>query len=435
MTPGVVFAGPSLPGPHRKAPAGVTLAPPAAAGDVYRAARDGARVIGLADCAFEDRPTVGHKEVLWALAQGVAVIGAASLGALRAVECAPWGMEGLGEVHALCRDGLLEDDHRVAVQHAPEALGFAPLTEALVNVSATLDAAVAASALDEHAARALDAAAEALGFRAARWDAILDRADLAATARARFEGWLPKGRVDLKRADARALLAHVAERIDAPRRPAAPERFPDTLHWRALRAAFDAAPRTLDPTDAATLDELRLHPERFEAAALRAYARAAAAGDPAAAAADPAALIEAFRAERGLGQAEAFAEWLAENRIGATRLGAALSAEDRLLAALDAAAPALGAAMLDALRAEDDGAALARRAAAKAQALAAADAPVFDEAELRGLLAGFAAARGLALPAEDPDAVARSLGLPDRRALHRLLARERKYLGEGGRWP
>ena len=94
----IVFVGPSLAGAHPAPPPGVTLAGPAAAGDLYRAARAGARTIGLADGVFEDRPTVWHKEILWALERGVRVIGAASLGALRAAECAPYGMEGVGRV-------------------------------------------------------------------------------------------------------------------------------------------------------------------------------------------------------------------------------------------------------------------------------------------------------------------------------------------------
>ncbi len=431
MTLGVVFAGPSLAAADRKPPSGVALRPPAAAGDLYHAVRAGARAIGLADCVFEDRPTVGHKEILWALSQGVAVIGAASLGALRAVECAPWGMEGIGAVHEICREGGLDDDHRVAVLHAPEALGFAPLTEALVNVSATLDAAVETGALDAAAAAALEDAAEALGFRAAVWPAILDRAGLSAEARRRFEVWLPNGRVDLKRADALALLAHVAARICERPRPPRPEAFPDTLHWRAQRAAFDAAPPSLTRADAGALDELRLDPPRFEAEAVRAYARRAAAKDAGTEEpSHPSTLLETFRAERDLGDADGFEAWLAANGTDAGRLAAALAEEDRLLAGIDRAGPALGPAMLDGLRAEDAFAGFALRAADKARALANAPEPAFNDAALRALLDRFAVERRLALPTEDPDAVARSLGLPDRRALHRLLAREAAYAAQ-----
>ena len=72
------------------------------------------------------------------------VFGAASLGALRAAECAPFGMEGVGAIFERCRSGALEDDHELALAYAPRELDYAPLTEPLVNVRATLDAAVAA---------------------------------------------------------------------------------------------------------------------------------------------------------------------------------------------------------------------------------------------------------------------------------------------------
>ena len=36
------------------------------------------------------------------------------------------------------RDGVLQDDDEVAVLHGPEELGYPPLTEAMVNIRATL---------------------------------------------------------------------------------------------------------------------------------------------------------------------------------------------------------------------------------------------------------------------------------------------------------
>ena len=57
----------------------------------------------------------------------------------------------------------------------------------------------------------------------------------------------------------------------------------------------------------------------------------------------------------------------------------------------------------------------------------------FRETELPALVAALSArARARIDKGDDPDVVARSLGLADRRALHRLLAREEAYLGSGG---
>ena len=98
----VLFAGPSLSGEistlKRKFP-GLDIRPPAACGDILRAVRDGAKAIGLIDGYFGDLPSVWHKEILFALHNGVAVAGGASMGALRAAECAPFGMVGLGSIY------------------------------------------------------------------------------------------------------------------------------------------------------------------------------------------------------------------------------------------------------------------------------------------------------------------------------------------------
>src|SRR5262249_38218406 len=91
----IVFAGPSLPRREilRLFPA--DLRPPAARGDVWRAMLDSPRVIVLIDGVFESQPSVWHREILEALAAGITVFGASSMGALRAVELASDGMIGV----------------------------------------------------------------------------------------------------------------------------------------------------------------------------------------------------------------------------------------------------------------------------------------------------------------------------------------------------
>ncbi len=436
----VVFVGPSLAGPAVAAPPGIALRPPAAAGDLYRAARAGARVIGLVDGVFEDRPTVWHKEILWALSRGTRVLGAASLGALRAAECAPFGMEGVGAIFARLRGGEIEDDHELALAYAPRELDYAPLSEPLVNVRATLDAARAAGILPAGGAAALLATAEALPYKALTWRRLVAAlpAETSDETRAAFEAWLPEGRVDLKRADALALLDAVAAAAAEPPRPPAAFAFAETRYWQAATAAFESGATDLPPADAAVLDELRLDPARYERALVRAYARRAAPpGSDAATDADPPTLVAELREELGLDTADAFRRWCAAARTTPAALAAALAAEDRLLAALDGAAAELAPAILDALRAGGRYAALDARAADKRARLAAAPAPVFSETELPGLVARLCARAKVRLPGgdDDPDAVARALGLADRRALHALLAREEAYRAAGHETP
>lgn len=116
--------------------------PPAANGDVYRAVSAAPTAIGLVDGYFENVPAVWHKEILYALSQGVHVFGAASMGALRAAELSEFGMVGVGAIFAAYRDNRLEDDDEVAVVHGPAELDYLPVSEAMVNVRATVDRAV-----------------------------------------------------------------------------------------------------------------------------------------------------------------------------------------------------------------------------------------------------------------------------------------------------
>ena len=116
----VIFTGPTLSAEEGRAVLDARYLPPAAQGDVYRAARDRPQLIGLVDGLFERTPAVWHKEILWAMSNGVHVFGSASLGALRAAELAAFGMEGVGAVFDAFRSGRLEDDDEVAVAWATE---------------------------------------------------------------------------------------------------------------------------------------------------------------------------------------------------------------------------------------------------------------------------------------------------------------------------
>src|SRR5207247_669783 len=115
--------------------------PPVSQGDVYRVALERPQAIGIIDGYFERVPAVWHKEILWALAQGIRVYGSASMGALRAVELAPFGMDGIGRIFEAYQKGILEDDDEVAVAHSPVEMGYRVLSEAMVNIRHTLAAA------------------------------------------------------------------------------------------------------------------------------------------------------------------------------------------------------------------------------------------------------------------------------------------------------
>jgi hypothetical protein len=134
----LLFAGPSLSGAEPELD-GVVLRPPAAHGDLVAAVLQGATAIGLVDGLFDAVAAVWHKEILFALSRGVHVLGAASMGALRAAECAPFGMEPVGRIAQSYLDGSRDDDADVGLVHAPAELGYMPLSEPIVDIEATLD--------------------------------------------------------------------------------------------------------------------------------------------------------------------------------------------------------------------------------------------------------------------------------------------------------
>lgn len=148
-SPDVIFLGPSLRHSEaRELHPDAVLLPPAAVGDmISAAARFRPHAIALIDGAFLQNLATYHKEILDVLAQGIWVVGASSMGALRAAECAPYGMIGIGDVFQGYVSGRIEDDDEVALTHLAADYDFRPVTEAMVNIRATLAAAAEAGVL------------------------------------------------------------------------------------------------------------------------------------------------------------------------------------------------------------------------------------------------------------------------------------------------
>lgn len=208
----VVFLGPTLPVREARKILAAEYLPPASQGDVLAAFRKGCSVICLIDGYFERIPAVWHKEILWAMANGIHVFGAASMGALRAAELCEFGMIGVGAIFESYRSGETEADDEVAVTHAPAEENYRPSSEAMVNVRATLRAAVADGVLDD--------ATRTLLERLMKSEFYPDRSYPLLFEKARREGvpegplsalraWLGRGRVDQKRLDAIAALNQV----------------------------------------------------------------------------------------------------------------------------------------------------------------------------------------------------------------------------------
>ncbi|MFB0610759.1 YcaO-like family protein [Aurantiacibacter poecillastricola] len=131
-----LFAGPGMHG--LECPRNVELRPPAACGDLGALLAEPAATVALVDGVFRTSRTVWHREILSLLDAGWRVLGASSLGAIRAAELQRFGMEGVGEIFAGYACGAIARDDAVLLSHAPAYLGFAPFTVALVDAEYTL---------------------------------------------------------------------------------------------------------------------------------------------------------------------------------------------------------------------------------------------------------------------------------------------------------
>ena len=221
----LLFAGPSLHGTTVAIPPDVLPCPPAEAGDILRAIGRKPAAIALVDGVFATAASVQHKELLAALDAGIAVLGAASLGALRAAELCDFGMEGVGEIFADYRDGRIVRDDAVLVFHAPAELAYRPLTIALVDAEDSIRRAPLAP---DDAALLLQIARR-MPFHGRTWRAML-------AAHPHGDALLPLLAPHLssrKAADVDALLRRLGRPLAAP--PAA-RRLRRTSYFRRLEA-------------------------------------------------------------------------------------------------------------------------------------------------------------------------------------------------------
>ena len=200
----IVFAGPSVPTCDRSGYADLAFLPPAQAGDVLRLLADPPAAICIIDGYFGDRMAVMHKEILHALARGVKVYGAASIGALRAAELETYGMVGIGRVFRAYRDGTCMRDDAVAVTHGPAETGYALLSLAQVDIEATADSLLRRRRISAMDRQRIIQTSEAIHFSKRTWASL--GAELGDPALAAL---LESAHVEQKRLDALDALRRV----------------------------------------------------------------------------------------------------------------------------------------------------------------------------------------------------------------------------------
>jgi hypothetical protein len=440
-----VFAGPTIRPDEVRAAGDFICLPPVAQGDLYRLLATRPRAVGIIDGCFEGVPSVWHKEILFAMAEGVHVFGSASMGALRAAELHAFGMQGVGRIFEDYHQGILEDDDEVAILHGPAEAGFVALSEPMVNIRATLERAEREGIITAKARAALVATAKATFYQERSWQAVLSAVDRALAGEVQaLQEWLPRARVDQKRLDALAMLAAMQALLaDDPAPASVSYGFEWTDGWDRLTTSVGTLPAADGASPAETisieqvleeagLEEARTRAGARERALLRALARREC--DRRRLRASPAAIraaITRLRIEQGLLTRDALERWLDARGLDARAFERLMEDEARIAKLFRLLEPGLAPHHLDQLRLRADYARLAGRAQRKRAALAALglDDPLPEEvgltpATIRSWF--FERRLGGSVP-DDLEECAHAIGFASRAELDAALLREYVY--------
>jgi hypothetical protein len=207
-----IFTGPTISAQEAQEYCKAQYLPPAAQGDIIRLLRKEPEVIGIIDGYFNSVPSVWHKEILLALSRGVRVVGGASMGALRAAELDAFGMVGIGKIYQAYRQGSLEADDEVAVVHAGKDFNYRPLSEAMVNIRATLKSALKAHVINQETFQNLIDSAKGMYYRERTYRQLIKKGRENGIPKVECESletFLGDQKIDLKKEDAIKVLEYI----------------------------------------------------------------------------------------------------------------------------------------------------------------------------------------------------------------------------------
>ena len=434
----IVFAGPSISRQEVEAFPGVEWRPPVSQGDVYRGAQTAPDVIAIVDGYFEGRPSVWHKEILWAMSRGIHLFGASSMGALRAAELHPFGMRGVGEIFAYFRDGILEDDDEVAVLHGPAELGYPSVSLAMVNARKSINSALEASIISQTVAETLVALAKSIYYQQRQWKevfALAQESGIDIKVLAAFESWLENCEQDLKLEDARAMLVQLGEFMQSTREPFHCDyTFAWTVMWDSLVTGETGKPPSEVSAaqvdiESLVLDQLRLDPQQYRQVLLRARLKQIALREAGGTLSDvdetqTRRQLQKLRESHELFTRAQLDQWIEQNDWNPGRLQQALELEQQCKAVVDNLGDIDDQTLLDELRLDDSYAALKELAEARSRV----DLSSFAGADIKPpqlLTWYFESYLGASIPA-DHDEYLSATGFRDREEFYKLL--ENHYL-------
>jgi hypothetical protein len=238
----IAFAGPSLKVADRAAHPDIEWRPPAEAGDLLRLRVEKHDVICLIDGYFDHRPSVRHKELMLLLSHGINILGASSIGALRAAEMDSFGLIGVGAIYRAYASHRLWADDEVALVHAPERWEWRPLSLPLVDCRANIHQGLRSGFLAVKEAREALCAARAIHYTERDWQKLLAMTGIAKLRQQEILEWVESIGLSQKRLDALTCLD--AAKKGALRKVPAPQMVRTSL-LEALARECGIAPEEL----------------------------------------------------------------------------------------------------------------------------------------------------------------------------------------------
>jgi len=218
----VIFTGPTI-GKEEALPLlEAVYLPPARQGDVISAIfRHMPDIIGIIDGASYPELEVWHREILYALENGVAVFGSSATGALRAAELDIHGMQGVGGIYERIRGRETVDAEEMMCLHEDRS-PFRRLSEPMVNIRATFDEMRRKNLIDDRLLNLLLDSAKSIHYTKRTWQAIFDKARSEGALTAVKAGELLRQSisryVDLAKSDAVLLLKAVKKAMETGRK-------------------------------------------------------------------------------------------------------------------------------------------------------------------------------------------------------------------------
>jgi hypothetical protein len=215
----IIFLGPSLSHEKAKKIFDADYRPPARKGDFLQLTADfdlTKMLVGFVDGVFlQDYPPTPIEVYHLIRKSGVLLVGAASLGALRAVELEKFGMVGIGKIFQLYKTGKLNADDEVAVTFAAEG-DYLLQSEAMVDIRYNLYLAHKNKVISENTKHVLVRLAKEIYFPNRKYTYILEEAknrypELESEIDS-FGRYVRSNRKSLKEMDAIRLIKYLKER-------------------------------------------------------------------------------------------------------------------------------------------------------------------------------------------------------------------------------